>query len=229
MFVIYHTAIPVTGRPCSSDRSGAADEPSTRTVTIEVAERRTTRILPMLRTRRALLAGLLVAVAVSLGFALSAVPNVELVSFTVFVSGFLLGPMYGAVVGAASAALFSSMNPLGAALPPITLAQVAGQCVVGLAGGCIGPVVTRPASRFGSCVIAGAAGLALTLCYDVLTSAGAYITIAGAKSLEGLVKFIAAGILFVGLHIVWNTALFSAALAPTLRVLERFRGELKGR
>jgi hypothetical protein len=36
-----------------------------------------------------------------------------------------------------------------------------------------------------------------------------------------------AGILFLGLHIVWNTVVFSAALMPVLRVLDRYREELK--
>ena len=61
----------------------------------------------MYQTRRALLASLLVAVAVSLGYVLAAVPNVELMTVTVFVSGFLLGPKFGVGIGAASVVLFS--------------------------------------------------------------------------------------------------------------------------
>lgn len=180
----------------------------------------------MHRTRKALLAGLLVAVAVSLGLALSAVPNVELLSLTVFLSGFLLGVGYGSVVGAVSATLFSTFNPLGAGLPPLVIAQALGQSVIGAAGGLAGPVVVRVASRPLACLLAGGAGLALTGVYDVLTTAGAYVTVTGEKSIEGLVKFVVGGILFVGLHIVWNTVLFALTLAPTLRVLGKFREEL---
>jgi hypothetical protein len=181
----------------------------------------------MYRTRRALLATLLVAVAVSLGVSLSAVPNVELLSFTVFLSGFLLGSRYGAAVGAVAAALFSTFNPLGAALPPIVVAQALGESLVGAAGGAAGPALTRLPGRALSCAAAGGVGLALTLVYDVLTNVGAYATIAGERSIEALVKFVAGGILFLGLHIVWNTALFAVALVPTLRVLSRFREELR--
>ncbi len=180
----------------------------------------------MVRTRRALLASLLVVVAVSLGFALSAVPNVELLSFAVFLSGFLLGVGYGAVVGAASAVLFSTFNPLGAGLPPLVVTQALGQAVVGVAGGVAGPLIARFESRPLACLFAGVVGLVLTLLYDVLTTAGAYVTFVGEKSIEGLVKFGVGGLVFGVLHMVWNTVLFCLALAPTLRVLRRFREEL---
>jgi len=181
----------------------------------------------MHRTRRALLACLLVAVAVSLGFALAGIPNVELVTLVVFVSGFLLGPAYGAGVGALSAVLFSLFNPLGAALPPLVASQAVGQTVVGVMGGLTGPLLARFRSRGIARLAAGGIGLALTFLYDVMTNVGAYATIAGEKSIEGLGKFVAAGILFVVLHIVWNTMLFAAALVAILRVLDRHREELR--
>ena len=180
----------------------------------------------MHRTRRALLAGLLVVVAVSLGFALSGVPNIELLSFAVFLSGFLLGAGYGALVGAVSAALFSVLNPLGTGLPPLVAAQALGQIVVGVAGAATGPAIARTPNRAMASVFAGGVGFAVTVLYDALTTAGAYVTFVGEKSIGGLVKFGAGGLVFVGVHIVWNTALFFVALVPTLRVLSRYREEL---
>jgi hypothetical protein len=72
-------------------------------------------------------------------------------------------------------------------------------------------------------------GLALTVLYDVLTNAGAYVTMTGDRTFEALAKFIAAGMLLSGVHIVWNTVVFAAVLAPTLRVLEGYRRELTTR
>jgi energy-coupling factor transport system substrate-specific component len=173
-----------------------------------------------------LLACLLAAVAVSLGFALSGVPNVELVTFAVFVSGYLLGPAPGAGVGAAAATALSVFNPLGTALPPLVAAQAAGQAVAGFCGGMAGPALARIPGGAPARIASAATGLALTVFYDVVTSVGAYATIAGEMSVEGLVKFVSAGIVFVGLHIVWNTVLFAAALGAVLRVLKRHREEL---
>lgn len=181
----------------------------------------------MHRTRRALLGCLLVALAVSIGMALSAVPNVELVTLIVFAAGFLLGPRAGSCVGAAAAALFSMFNPLGAALPPLVVAQALGQLAVGLSGGLLGPILEGIRNRFVASAAAAVLGFALTVFYDVLTNAGAYVTMSGDKSVEGLVKFTIAGILFVGIHIAWNTIVFGAALVPILRVLSRYREELK--
>lgn len=175
------------------------------------------------------MASLLVAVAVSLGFALAALPNVELVTVTVFISGFLLGPGFGAGVGAAAAVLFSAFNPLGAALPPLLAAQALGQSVAGFAGGAVGPVIVRLPRRILASAAAAGVGLALTVLYDVLTNAGAYVTMTGERTFEALVKFIAAGMLFSGVHIVWNTAVFAAVLVPSLRVLEGYRRELTTR
>ena len=180
----------------------------------------------MHRTRKALLACLLVAVAASLGFALSGLPNVELVTLVVFISGFLLGPLYGACVGAAAATALSVFNPLGAALPPLVAAQALGQALSGLCGGLAGPALARIRGGVAARLVGAAAGLALTVFYDIVTNVGAYATIAGEKTIEGLVKFVAAGIVFVGLHIVWNTVLFAVVLGAVLRVLERQREEL---
>ena len=48
-------------------------------------------------TRRALLASLLIALTVAAGQALAGVPNIELVTLLVFLSGFLLGRRTGAI------------------------------------------------------------------------------------------------------------------------------------
>ena len=82
-----------------------------------------------------------------------------------------------------------------------------------MCGGIAGPALARARSAGPARFFAAATGFALTAIYDILTNAGAYATIAGEKSIEGLVKFMAAGIVFVGLHIAWNTVLFAAVLA----------------
>jgi len=180
----------------------------------------------MYQTRRALLASLLVAVAVSLGYALAAVPNVELMTVTVFVSGFLLGPKFGVGIGAASVVLFSVFNPLGAALPPLLVAQVIGQAIVGFSGGVFGPRVARVTKKWAAFAATGTLGLFLTLFYDGVTSVGAYFVIAGERNFSDLLKFVAGGMLFVSIHIVWNTMVFGLALKPILSVLEPRRREL---
>ena len=180
----------------------------------------------MHNTRKTLLASLLIAVAVSLGYMLAGVPNVEMMTVALFVSGFLLGARYGAVIGGFSAGLYSLFNPLGLALPPLLAAQVVGFAVTGAAGGLIGPVIAQMSKRLPAAVCAGVLGFLLTLFYDLLTNIGAFFVMAGTKELAGLVKFVSAGLAFMGLHLLWNTVLFAVVVKPTLNVLARHRREL---
>jgi hypothetical protein len=182
----------------------------------------------MYKTRRTLLASLLIAVVVSLGYTLAGVPNIELMSVTVFISGFLLGPRLGAVIGGVSAVLYSLFNPLGAALPPLLIAQIVGFAVIGATGGLSGPAVARMRSRTLSIACAGVLGFLLTLFYDLLTNVGAFFVMTGTRDISGFVKFVAAGIMFMGLHLLWNTGLFAVVVTPTLTVLSRHRRELSG-
>lgn len=172
-----------------------------------------------------LLGGLLTAASVALGFALAGVPNVELVTFMVFVAGYLLGPVSGAIVGAMSIALHSVLNPLGAAMPPLLAAQIVGFIVTGSVGGWAGPRLASTGRTAGTLLSAMTGGL-LTLLYDALTNVGAFYTITGEHAPTNLVQFVVAGLLFTMMHVVWNTAVFAVATYPVLRVLQQQRESL---
>jgi hypothetical protein len=176
-------------------------------------------------TRRALLASLLVALAVAAGYALAAVPNVELITLIVFLSGFLLGPGQGAAVGAASMAGHSLFNVMGAAIPPILIAQVGCYALVGLAGAVVGPALRR--LRPLPAAVAGAVcGALLVLGYQVVVGVVSFYTFTGESVLWA---YLWGGIVFSSIHILWNASLFCVVLRPTLVVLDRHRLELRGR
>ena len=180
----------------------------------------------MYRTRRALLASLLVSMTVALGFALSGIPNVELMTMTVFVAGYVLGWRLGVAVGAASIAAYSLFNPLGAAMPPLLAAQMVGFSVIGLGGALAGPVIVRLAPRWLAFFASGLTGFVLTVTYDLLTNIGAYVTFMGDESASSLLKFVGTGMLFMLMHVVWNTGLFLVVLKPVLAVMAGYRLDL---
>ncbi|MDH3216594.1 MAG: hypothetical protein OEN01_09915 [Candidatus Krumholzibacteria bacterium] len=180
----------------------------------------------MYRTRKALLASLLISLTVALGLALSGVPNVEVMTITVFVSGYLLGWRLGFVVGATSITVHSLINPLGASLPPLLLSQIVGFSIVGVAGATIGPWVAKLQRRWVALLACGAMGFILTLSYDVLTNIGAFFSITGPQASASFVQFVIAGMLFMAMHIVWNTSLFLVVLKPVLTVITRYRLDL---
>ena len=182
----------------------------------------------MHKTRIALLASLLVSVTVALGYALAGVPNIELMTMSVFVSGYLLGWRLGAVVGAASITVHSLFNPLGAAMPPLLAAQIVGFSIIGIVGATAGRAVVVCRPRWLAFVLCGLVGFLITSVYDILTNVGAFFSITGENAPSSLVRFVAAGMVFMVMHLVWNTALFLAVLTPVLKVLSGYRHELAG-
>jgi len=176
-------------------------------------------------TRRALLASLLIALTVSAGYALAGVPNVEVVTLLVFVSGYLLGARLGAVVGAVSMGAHSMFNAMGAAIPPILAAQVACYALIGTAGGVLGPALVR-LGRLRAAVASCATGALLALFYQVVVGIVSFYTFTTESVLWA---YLWAGVAFTSVQIVWNAALFLLALRPMLVVLRRHRMELKER
>jgi uncharacterized membrane protein len=161
--------------------------------------------------------GILTALVAALGYALAAVPNVELVSLASFVAGFVLGRGRGAFAGGAGMALYSSLNPYGIAMPPVFVAQVIGMALFGLCGAWIGPrlAVGPPPLAAGLGIATGAV---LTLVYDILTNLGT-VAVMGAWSDPWPV--IAGGVAFGAGHVLSNAVLFGVLLPPLLVALRR--------
>ncbi len=168
----------------------------------------------------------MISLTVTLGYTLAGIPNVELMTLTVFLSGFLLGARLGIIVGVASITIHALFNPLGVSLPPLLISQAIGFAVIGAAGAIFAPVIPRLRRRPAAMLLAGLLGLVLTLIYDVLTSIGAYYAAMGGSASESLWGFVAGGVMFLGMHIVWNTGLFLFVVKPVLTVLSRYRYEL---
>lgn len=178
------------------------------------------------RTRRATLAGLLVALIFAAGYSLVGIPNVELVTLLVYVSGFLLGPRFGPLVGAAAWGLYSALNPMGAAVPPVLVAQVAAGALIALAGAVTGPPIVERVGRLAGMLLCGLSGLILTLVFQVLVNLAAFFTFVDDRGVSALWAYLAGGIAFTAMHLVWNTAVFLVAARPVLAVLDSHRVEL---
>jgi hypothetical protein len=160
------------------------------------------------------------------GQALAGVPNVELVTFLCFVSGYLLGAVLGAVVAACGMGAHSLFNVMGTVVPPVWAAQVASYAIVGAAGGIIGPAIVRAPRRWLGATLAVAVGVGLTILYQVVVNLVSYVTFSSDVSPW---VFIWSGIAFAAVQVAWNAGVFLVALPPTLRVLAPFRRELAAR
>jgi len=99
---------------------------------------------------------------------------VELFSVAVFLSGALIGVIWGVWVGAVARLVFSVGNPYGPPHPWVLLAQVLGAGVIGAIGGISGRwLLPRTGGGAGGkvrTIILLASGLAATLAYDLVTN-----------------------------------------------------------
>lgn len=162
-------------------------------------------------------AGIFTALAVSLGYLLFFIPNVELISATIFVSGWLFGTSVGVTVGGISFAIFSLFNPLGASLPPLFIAQVLGGIIIGAAGSFFKVMLSALPLSF-RVILLGIGGGILTMIYDVMTNIGGFIAFTTEKT---FFAYLAAGIVFSLLHIISNILIFSVLLFPILNKVEK--------
>jgi uncharacterized membrane protein len=164
--------------------------------------------------RRGAVAALFVAAGVALGFALAQIPNVELVTTTIFTAGYVLGVRAGLAVGVITEGLYSFLSPYGMAAPPLFIAQIAGMAVAGLTGGLFR---RSPSPRPISLAIAG---FILTLNFAVITTA-AYALFMNLGR-DSLWVSLGSGFLFYIAHLASNTLIFLILVPPLLRSLKRY-------
>ena len=159
---------------------------------------------------------IIVALAVTLGYALAAVPNVELVTFTLALGGALLGPGRGAAVGAMGFGLYSALSPYGIAPPPVYIAQLIGGAAIGLMGGVLTEYIAKK-PRGIRAVLSGMTGAGLAFIYDLLTNLGSFFAVGADRA---FLPFIIGGIGFSLVHIGANALIFALLLPLFFRIFD---------
>jgi len=163
------------------------------------------------------LMGIFIALGISLGLALISIPNVELVTATIFIGGYLLGVWEGFLIGLLTEALYSLLNPLGMAAPPLFIAQVFSMSLAGCMGGLLGRQKIQ--TRVVYYLELGMAGFFSTLIFAVLTTLSFVLLVDfSLKNLAGSFVF---GLGFYLLHILSNTVIFLTVVPILLRVAAR--------
>ena len=167
-------------------------------------------------SRRIILSAVFIALAITGGLLFIPVPNVELITVMIFLAGLTLGIKNGAVVGGVAELLYSLFNPLGAALPPIMIAQVLSMTIVGATGG-----LTRNYLNLNSfslkLILSGVLGFFLTLLFDAATTYAYGLTIG--QTLWGTLTAITVGLPFYITHLLTNTLIFSLFIPILARLL----------
>jgi energy-coupling factor transport system substrate-specific component len=170
--------------------------------------------------KRLFLAAMLCAMAVVIGYLFVYVPNVEFISATVFIAGYLLGRLYGTIAGMVAEFLFSLLNPMGAAAPPLLLAQVMSFGIIGFMGGVVRERDWHSFLPIARLVYFGALGFFLTLIYDIMTTLSFALFMAGTDFKKITAVFLT-GIGFYAIHLVGNTIIFALIVPLILERLEK--------
>lgn len=170
-------------------------------------------------TRRIAYTGLFIALAVGLGFALVTIPNFEMVTATIFIAGWILGPGMGALVGFVAELIFSGINPAGSGFifPPLLIAQLISMTLIGFVGGLArrGEIffLASPVGVFGL----GALGAIVTIIFDLLTTLS-YPFAAGFNQTQIWVT-LGIGALFYSVHVVSNAVIFAIIIPSILKAI----------
>lgn len=170
-----------------------------------------------LTLRKIALIGLFTALGATLGYALTSIPNVELVTATIFVAGYLMGIRAGLLVGLLTESIYSLLNPYGVAAPPLFIAQVVAMGLAGCVGGWLGKRLRGSGWRLH--LNLGLAGLGLTLFFAVFTTLSFLIFID--LSSESILSSFIVGMGFYLLHIISNILIFITAVPLIIRIALR--------
>lgn len=167
--------------------------------------------------RKLTIMALFVALGVSLGYFLAPIPNVELVTMTIFIAGFLFGIKEGFLIGLFTEFLYSTLSPYGLAAPPIFIAQIFSMSITGVAGG----LMARYIRKFSwiEILLLGMIGLLVTLIFAVLTTVS-YSLFSGFTGKKLIASFLT-GIHFYLAHLISNTLIFLLLVPHIIRLLIR--------
>ena len=164
-----------------------------------------------------------ISIIVTVGYIFIWIPNVELVTASIFVAGYLLGVKKGIVIGVFAEFLYSLLNPYGIAQPPLLLAQIISMGIVGCCGGLIRYLIFNIKNRIIYLILLGIAGFFLTTLFDFLTTVSFALFMAetSKKIIASIFSSIVYGMPFYFTHIFVNTCIFIIVVPLMIKALQK--------
>ncbi len=176
------------------------------------------------RTRRLTIIAIAAALCTVTNYLLLPVQNVKPMDLIVFITGYLAGPVAGAVTGILGWSLYGTINPNGFNLY-VWIATSLGETLYGVAGGLLGlkfrPGRVKPAR---DAFLLGMLALALTFAYDIFTTFVAAFASGLSNNPEALALTFALAIPWFIAHEAGNLLIFSSSAVPVIRPLDNLFG-----
>ena len=165
------------------------------------------------------------ALAVVFGYMLVYIPNIEVFTLIIFLSGFILGKKEGIFVGLLSSIIFTFFNPLGISPPPLYLYQVVHYSLTGLSGGLLRKFLDnksyfKPKKDlyvFPVIALFGFVGGLITFIYDLLSTF--FGAILFSQSINYFLTTYISGIVFTSIHLIGNILGFIFILPGLIQLI----------
>ena len=167
------------------------------------------------------------ALSVVLGYMLAYIPNIELFTLFIFMSGFVLSKRDGFLIGLLSSSIFTFFNPLGASPPPLFVYQLIHYSLTGFLGGLIKDFLIKKTYFkpkedlyvFQVMILFGIIGGTITFIYDILsTLIGGFLV---SMTIEYFLTSYLTGIIFTLIHLVGNILGFVFILPGLIQLIIR--------
>lgn len=164
-------------------------------------------------------ASIFCATAIGMGFSLMLVPNIELITVTVFLSGLTLGSRWGFLVGGLTMIIYSGLNPLGSGLsfPPLFVMQIISMGFNGFFAGLLMPIFFRKEYNIFYLGALFFTGFFVTFIYDMATISS-YPLVSG-LGLVGIGSALLKGLSFTLLHQLSNAFIFTITVPRFVKLL----------
>lgn len=167
--------------------------------------------------KKIVILSIFIALGVSLGFIFTIVPNVELVTTTIFIAGYFMGWREGLFVGLITEGIYSLFNPYGMAAPPLFIAQIVAMSITGFLGGMTSKLPGKDKKHF--ILLLGGIGLTSTFIFGLLTTLS-FVTFTG-LSLTKLLSAVVYGLGFYVTHMISNTIIFLTLVPLLIKTLPK--------
>lgn len=172
-----------------------------------------------INTKKICLIGICIALAVAVGYVFLFIPNVEMITATIFISGYLLGLRNGIFIGAAAEAIFSLTNPYGIPSPPLFIAQIISMGFTGFLGGVFRNI--KLTDHIKTCFIFSSAGFIVTVFYTLCTNLSFIISMG--FHINKFFTTMLTGLHFYILHVISNMIIFFVVVPFLINALRNNR------
>ncbi|MEJ2250670.1 MAG: hypothetical protein P8Y70_09525 [Candidatus Lokiarchaeota archaeon] len=165
------------------------------------------------------------ALSIVLGYMLATIPNIEVFTLMIFLSGFIMGKRDGLIIGFMSSFIFTFFNPLGTSPLPLLTFQLFFYSLTGFLGGQVKNVISKynffqPEKDLyilPVILIFGIIGGILTTFYDFLSTLVIAITNFG--NMDVFIPYLITGAPFTIIHLIGNVIGFTFILPGLIQLI----------